>query len=60
MTVLQLVPESAPPSPKRDRTAIVLAVLIILANGGIRIARIAAYTVILLLAAIGAVSLIGR
>ncbi len=60
MTVLQLVAESPRPPPKRDRTAVALAALIILTNGGIRIARILAYALILLLAAIGAVSLIGR
>ena len=58
MTVLHLVPNAK--EPGGDRATKILAILIILTNGGARIAGIAAYTLILLLAAIGAVSLIGR
>lgn len=57
--VLSLVPPS-PAKPRGDRATAALAALIIFVNGGVQIARIAAYTAVLLLAAIGALSLIGR
>jgi hypothetical protein len=55
--VVRLVPTREPQPPRADR---VLAALIILTNGVVRVGKTAVYAAILLLAAIGAVSLIGR
>jgi hypothetical protein len=58
MTVVHLVPDSAPLAPSRgDR---LLAALIILTDGVARVGKTAVYAAVLLLAAIGAVSLLGR
>jgi hypothetical protein len=57
--VLQF-PGTEPHEYRPARGDRLLAALIILTHGGVQIARIAAYAVVLLLAAIGALSLIGR
>ena len=49
-----------PAAPPPGRGARVLAALIIVSNGAERVARTVVYAAILLLAAIGAVSLLGR
>jgi len=48
------------PGARSGQGATFLAALIILVNGGVQIARIAAFTGVMLLAAIGALSLLGR